>query len=854
LAALLTLLAAIALLRLDNFERDKLHRAERDHTAQELNLIRSRLVANMTGPLLLTRGVAAQIIAHGDVSPIDFNRVAKVLIDDERNVHNIVVSRGTVIAMVYPLAGNAKVIGADYRTFPDQWPAVEYAINSRRPVLDGPIALIQGGSGLIVRDPVFLSNPKTGQEQLFGIVSVVLNIPTILAESGLDAADLSIQVAIQTHSDRGNDGKFIYGDEGILHRDPIQMEINLPYGPWRIAAIPTGGWTASRSWFSMSRLLSGLLFLFVGTTSFGTAIHIMHREQANRELQQSQKLLVKEAARFQSLLQNASDGIHILDMKGNLIEASDSFSRMLGYTRDQMNGMNFVEWDVDFPLFSEVSKMFFAQREITIYGTRHRRKDGSVIDVEVTGRPLEVNDQTIFFASARDITERKNAEKKIHQLAFFDQLTDLPNRTLFLDRLKTAIAANVRSGAYGALLYIDLDNFKTLNDTLGHQMGDLLLKQVAQRLKAGVRAEDTVARLGGDEFLVMAPNFGTCVTTEAATHAEALAEKLLAVLNEPYQLDNTSYHCTPSIGVILFCGHDATLDDLLKQADLAMYKAKAAGRNAIRFFNPSLETVVKERAVLEADLREAIREKQFQLHYQAQVENEGHITGAECLVRWQHPQRGLVSPAEFIPLAEETGLILPLGQWVLETACSQLAAWSHLPELAHLTVAVNVSALQFRQADFVNRVLAAIETANADPRRLKLELTESLLVENVPDIIEKMFALKAKGVSFSLDDFGTGYSSLSYLKRLPLDQLKIDLSFVQDALIDPSHAVIVNAIVALAHNLGLSVIAEGVETAEQRDFLSLSGCHSFQGYFFSRPLPLASFERYCEVAFLRQRG
>ena len=442
-----------------------------------------------------------------------------------------------------------------------------------------------------------------------------------------------------------------------------------------------------------------------------------------------------------------------------------------------------------------------------------------------------------------DITEHKKAEEKIIELAFFDQLTGLPNRTLALDRLNQAMTVSFRSGCYNALLFLDFDDFKTLNETLGHEMGDVLLQQAAQRLVETVREEDTVARLGGDEFLVMLICLSTN-ETDAATQVEIVAEKLLAALSKPYRLNETPYHCTSSIGASLFMGHTTSVDELLRQADLAMYRSKATGGNAICFFDNEMESAIMGRAALEADLRGGIEERQFILNYQPQILSDGRLMGAEALVRWRHPVRGLVSPAEFIPLAEDTGLILPLGEWVLETACVQLAVWADEPSLSHFSLAVNVSARQFRQADFVDRVLSIIIRTGANPHRLKIELTESMLVENVQDIIEKMFALKSKGVGFSLDDFGTGYSSLSYLKRLPLDQLKIDQSFVRDVLTDPNDAAIAKTIVALGQSLQLGVIAEGVETAQQRDFLSASGCHAYQGYFYSRPLPLRDFEEF----------
>ncbi|MEB0163081.1 EAL domain-containing protein, partial [Glaciimonas sp. CA11.2] len=430
---------------------------------------------------------------------------------------------------------------------------------------------------------------------------------------------------------------------------------------------------------------------------------------------------------------------------------------------------------------------------------------------------------------------------KIWQLAFYDPLTRLPNRRLLIDRLEHVQAISTRNKLHNALLFIDLDNFKTINDTLGHDKGDLLLQEVARRLVSCVRTADTVARLGGDEFVIMISELSENLEA-AAVQVEQVGEKILMHLNQPYQLADHLYRSTSSIGVTLFSGRDESTDDLLKRADLAMYQAKSAGRNTLRFFEPDMQAAVSARAELEIDLRHGQQDAQFILYYQAQVDHSGRWTGAEALIRWQHPKRGLVSPAEFIPAAEENGLILTLGRWVLETACSQLVVWSLRPETSHLTLAVNVSMRQFRQPDFVKDVTELLELTGADPRMLKLELTESMLLVNVEDIIIKMSALIALGIRFSLDDFGTGYSSLSHLKRLPLDQLKIDQTFVRDVLTDPNDAAIVRTIVALAQSLGLSVIAEGVETASQMTFLSNNGCSAYQGYLFSRPLPLEQFE------------
>ena len=452
---------------------------------------------------------------------------------------------------------------------------------------------------------------------------------------------------------------------------------------------------------------------------------------------------------------------------------------------------------------------------------------------------------TNYVATLTDITQRKRAEAEINQLAFYDQLTGLPNRRLLIDRLHLALATRARHQRHGALLFIDLDNFKALNDSLGHDKGDILLHQVAQRLVTGVRACDTVARLGGDEFVVMLDDLSENAQ-DAAAQTETVGEKILAALNQTYLITAREHHSTASIGITLFRDHSERVDELMKRADTAMYQAKAAGRNTLRFFDHDMQVAVTTRAALEVDLRRAIKEQQFLIYYQAQLDSRGRVLGAEALLRWPHPERGLVSPAEFIPLAEDTGLILPLGQWVLKTACERLALWASRPELADLSLAVNVSARQFHHRDFVEQVLAALARSGANPQRLKLELTESLLVHDMDDIIVKMTALKEKGVGFSLDDFGTGYSSLSYLKRLPLDQLKIDQSFVRDILTDPDDAAIARMIIVLGESLGLTVIAEGVESEAQRDFLATQGCQVYQGYLFSRPLPVTGFEEFVQ--------
>ncbi len=449
---------------------------------------------------------------------------------------------------------------------------------------------------------------------------------------------------------------------------------------------------------------------------------------------------------------------------------------------------------------------------------------------------------THYVATLSDITQRAQAAREIEHLAFYDPLTHLPNRRLMMDRLQQAFSTSARTGLQGALLCLDLDHFKTLNDTLGHDMGDVLLQQVAHRLSGCAREGDTVARLGGDEFLVLLEDLGA-LATDAAEQAQDMGEAILKALNQPYQLASHHVHSTTSVGAVLFTGQSQTVEDLVKHADLAMYAAKTAGRNSIRFFDPMMQAAVTARAELENDLRTALDQGQFTLHYQAQVGCGEHILGAEVLIRWHHPTRGLVPPFEFIPLAEETGLILPIGLWVLQTACAQLKKWQDNPATDHLQLAVNVSARQFRQADFMVQIVAVLRHTGARPDRLKLELTESLALDNVDDTIAKMNALRSLGLRFSMDDFGTGQSSLSYLTRLPLDQLKIDQSFVRNIGIQHTDALIVQTIIGMAHSLGIDVIAEGVETEEQRAFLECHGCSLWQGYLFSKPVPLESFEQ-----------
>lgn len=554
----------------------------------------------------------------------------------------------------------------------------------------------------------------------------------------------------------------------------------------------------------------------------------------------------EEELRIAAVAFEAQEGIMITNADKVILRVNRAFSDITGYSAEELVGRTPYLFMSGRHKATFYSKMWEC---INRTGSWHgeiwaQRKNGKVFPkwVTVTAVKDKAGAVTHYVSLHTDISERKASEEEIKQLAYYDPLTALPNRRLLLDRLQQALAASARSAKYGALLFIDLDNFKALNDNLGHDMGDILLQQAAQRLIACVREGDTVSRQGGDEFVIMLEELSED-SEEAAAKAKTIGEKIIASLNQAYQLACHEYQNTPSIGITLFINHQHSIGALLKRADIAMYEAKAAGRNTLRFFDQDMQEAVTVRAALEADLRSALAKDQFKLYYQLQARHDGSVIGAEALLRWEHPERGLILPLEFIPLAEEIGLIVPIGQWVLETACAQLKRWESHVQTRHLLLAVNVSPRQFHQPDFTEQVRAMLKRTAIKADRLKLEFTETLVFDDIDDTIAKMQILKKISISFSMDDFGTGYSSLAYLTQLPFDQLKIDKSFIHNLGIKPTDAVIVQTIIGMAKNLGMEVIAEGIETEEQRAFLEQHSCPFYQGYLFSKPVPLAEFER-----------
>ncbi len=573
----------------------------------------------------------------------------------------------------------------------------------------------------------------------------------------------------------------------------------------------------------------------VALRSFGTVQDITDSTIAEQELQLA-------ATTF-----NSHAGILITDKSGNILRVNPAFEAMTGYSASELVGQNpriLRSRRQDEAFYSSMWSIL-AETGRWSGELWNQRKDGHLYAemLTITAVSNEAGEITHYVGTTQDITERKRAEARIEHLAYYDDLTKLANRRLLRDRLQQEIAVARRRGVYGALLFIDLDQFKHLNDSLGHPVGDELLRQVAKRLKDMVRAEDTVARLGGDEFVLILPAEDKDLS-RVSFEAQAVAEKIRVHLAESYDLNGHQYHINASTGIVLFPESDEDADDVLKHADSALYRAKEDGRNTVRFYQPSMQAAADSRLSLEKDLRDALEHGGFQLHYQPQVDNEGRITGAEALIRWPHPQRGMVSPNLFIPVAEETGLILEIGSWVLRTAVQQIYEWrrnSGIEQLCRL--AVNVSPREFHQGGFVDQVLGICEEVGVPPDCIELEITESLVMNKISDTIEKMDKLRSRGVRFAIDDFGTGYSSLSYLKRLPLDLVKIDQSFVRDIVSDPNDAAIVDTIIAMTSHLGLGVIAEGVETVEQLEFLKERGCTSFQGYYYSLPVPAEELER-----------
>lgn len=599
--------------------------------------------------------------------------------------------------------------------------------------------------------------------------------------------------------------------------------------------------------FYQQDVSQGVLALWIYVVTLVVTMLLISIAQSERDV--AELALRNNEEKLRAVVEGALDAILTVDESGHLVEFNPAAERIFGYSKNQVIGRPLGEVIIPPAHRKSHSK---AHQQFVMTGKKHifdrrlemtaMRSDGTEFPVELTITSLKDKGLPFVTGFIRDITDSKKAEKEIHQLAFYDGLTGLPNRRLFQDRLNQVLISKSRAKNYGAILFIDLDNFKILNDSRGHDVGDLLLVEVAERLNVCLRAEDTVARLGGDEFVIILDSLDEDLQ-QSLILAGGVADKVLQAINEPYIIKEIEHHNSSSIGVSIFSAIDQNGDEVLKRADTAMYEAKLAGKNVIRFFDPAMQVAVEKRVEMELQLRGALLRKQLRLDYQTQVDDLGNVLGVEALLRWHNKDHHVVMPTQFIPLAEETGLIIPIGDWVLSSVCHQLKAWEANDYTRNLHIAVNVSVKQFRQEDFVSKLKDMIETLDINPDMLKLEVTESVAMDDIDDTITKMRDLRAIGLRLAIDDFGTGYSSFSYLRQLPFSQIKIDRSFVKDITTDMSAETIVNAIVLMTKAMGIKVVAEGVETKAQFELLKKHGCDQFQGYFFGKPATIEVIEQ-----------
>ena len=961
MSAFLAMLAvALLLAAVDRTERAHITHDQRAMVLERLSLVRVRLESHLNQVIASARSLALVYGTRPEFSESEFNTMARVAAQDQTSLVNIGLIRDTVLRQVYPLAGNEKAIGLDIRKTPTMWPAFQRMMASRSIIIAGPVALVQGGTGLIVRIPVYrsvtvgASGIGADNGDFLGAISIPLDADKVFEDAGLPELEREFVVALRGRDATGAGGDVFRGDGLTFGRALAQQDIVLPGGSWQIAAYPRDDALPAsvlrlRAVGLVMCLLSGLLAYNLTRQAQRRAESDERLQTANQRLQtvlatvpdlmfemdlqgryldvwpgRDPDLLVVErerllgrtvrelmpAAQAETVLETlaeahrdgssrgrritldlptgrhhfemsaargpddggarfvvlsrdvtrqvraehelriaatafeSQDGIMIVDAQHRIVRVNQSFTEITGYSAEEAVGQK--------PSMLRSGRhdaAFYAEMNARLAATGrwsgeiwNRRKDGEVFPewLTITAVPGPRGDALQYIGSFIDVTQRKRVEQEIERLAFHDPLTGLPNRRLLTDRLHHALSDCGRNHCRAALLFIDLDNFKTLNDTRGHDVGDLLLVEVARRLGGIVREIDTVARLGGDEFVVLIENLDPQADAAAAA-ARLVGQKIGDAVAQPHALRDEIHITTCSVGIRVF-EHGARVEDLLKHADTAMYAAKTAGRNTVRFFDPAMEEALQRRTQTEVGLRLALQRGEFALHAQIQVDTQDRPIGAELLLRWHHPERGLVTPAEFIGLAEDVGLIVPIGRWVLERAAAQLKAWQGRPVLGRLTLAVNVSARQLHEPGFADMVRQIVSEHGIDPALLKLEITESAVLNDVDQVVALMQSLGLSGVRFSMDDFGTGYSSLQYLKRLPLSQLKIDRSFVRDLASDHHDQAIVRTIIAMAHTMNLDVIAEGVETGLQRNLLTAAGCSRFQGYLIGRPVPIDEFE------------
>lgn len=831
---------AMAMLVVWQMERD-IQEAKRAHIHNLAYNHAFLITDNIDRALALNYAMAAIIRSEGGTIP-NFDAFVSELLPLYRNVSHLALSPGGVIRQVYPQTGNEAIIGFNQLQDSAQQTEAEHTRATDKLTLAGPLKLVQGGSGVVGRLPVFLKD-SSGQRYFWGFTNVTIRMEKLLASANLRQLQQQGMAYKLTRIDPATQQEQVitaYQPEALVQA--ITHNIAIPNGQWQLSIAPAHGWIEPVQ--LGLKILLGMLVSMLLAYQMAAMRYLQQRKHIlEHAVQARTHELSATQLQLEATLNAVPDLLFDIDKDGVIYECRVPRQYALPIVPDRLIGkparavLPSEAWATLASAIQEADELGISNGKC--YSVE-QAQGTAFFELSIARKSAVADQDARFIVLSRDITERRANEERLQTLAFFDPLTKLPNRRLFLDRLEHAIVTHQRQDHAGAVLFIDLDDFKAINENRGRHIGDMLLIAVAERLRQCVRVDDTVAHLGSDEFLVLLEGLGKA-SHDAANAAQQVAEKIQAALNQAYVLEGEENFNASSIGIAVFTDNQQSGDALLKQAEQAMHHAKASGRNTFRFFDPTIQASTAQRFVLRQELREALHQGQFELYYQPQLDQHYRIYSAEALVRWQHPRRGMVPPMEFIPLAEESGLILPLGIWILESACAQLLRWSTVPETAHLAVAVNVSARQFQQPQFVDQVLTIVNQTGINPRQLMIELTESMLVDNPDEMIIKMSALQAVGIQLSLDDFGSGYSSLAYLKRLPINEIKIDKAFVQDIHSDPNDAAIALAIIRLAQSMELKVIAEGVETQPQRDWLEHHGCLHYQGYYFGKPMAISAF-------------
>ena len=788
---------------------------------------------------------------HYVVDPESFTQLATELMRYHPGISSLQYSPGGITTHIVPIAGNEKAVGNNLLLRNDRNKEALQAVETRRMTLAGPFELRQGGSGVAGRLPIFLNDHVGDPGAFWGFAVALIRIPELIRSANLDSLTRhGYNYGLwRVHPDTGEKQVFVQSGAQQMSR-PVEVDFPVPNGRWYLSAAPKNGWLTDQA----SNAAGSIALAFAFAILVAWMVFFMRRQPvllaekvATRTRELDEEIRVRRAAETElklaaQVFESSAEAIMITDAANLILSVNESFTRMTGYSADEVRGQSPVmiasgRHDPEFfkTLYDTLLKHGHWQGEIW-----NRRKNGEVFPQWQGVSVVRDEDGKItqYVSISSDITARKASEERINFLSHYDTLTGLPNRTLLQDRVNQAMMVADLYGSKVSLMSLDLDRFKLINDSLGHQMGDRLLIEVVNRLKLIVRSADTISRQGGDEFVIVLQD------DSGLTAASKVAQKIQERMATMFEIDGHEIRVTSSIGIAVYPDDAGDLETLLKRCDIAMYHAKESGRATYRFFTPELNIDTSERMVMESELARAVDRQEFVLHYQPQIDlASGRVIAAEALVRWMHPEKGLVPPARFIPVAEETGLIVPLGDWVLCEACRQARAWQDAGH-APMVVSVNLSGVQFRRPGLVARVAEVLSQFGLAAEILELELTESILVQDAQEVLQTLRELKALGVKLAIDDFGTGYSSLSYLKRFDVDKLKIDQSFVRDLCTNPEDAAIVQAVIQLGLGLNLAIIAEGAETAEQVQMLRDKGCQQVQGYFFSRPLPAAEFETF----------